>query len=69
MANEPRGYLKPGVKDPKFLRDKNNGQFSNAPLYMELGGAKSKEMLQQTKDSGNLSLEKNGPTAKRGRPF
>lgn len=71
MANEPRGYLKPGVKDPDLLRKKQNGQFSNPPLYMDhgLGGAKSKAMLHQGEGSKEMNLEKGGPSSKRGRPF
>lgn len=69
MANEGPNYLKPGTKTPEFLRKKQNGQFSNPPLYMPMGGAKSKAMLNQGEDSKELALERGGPSAKRGRPF
>lgn len=69
MANEGPNYLKPGTKTPEMLRKKQNGQFSNPPLYMPMGGAKSKAMLNQTEDARELSLERGGPSAKRGRPF
>lgn len=69
MSNPPRGYLKPGTKDPDLIRKKQNGQFNNPPMYMPMGGAKSKAMLNQTEASNELSLEKGGPSAKRGRPF
>ena len=69
MANDQRAYLKPGTKDPDLIRKKQNGQFSNPPMYMPMGGAKSKAMLNQTEDSKEMNLEKGGPSAKRGRPF
>jgi hypothetical protein len=61
-------YLKPKVGSPKMLRDKRNGQFSNPPLYMVWGGLKAAgNLLRGT--SSNLSMEKGGPSAKRGKPI
>lgn len=69
MSYQGPEYLKPGTKTPEMLRKKQNGQFSNPPLFMQMGGAKSKAMLNKTEDSKELSLEKSKPSARKGRPF
>lgn len=63
------GYLKPKVKDPKFIRDKKNGQFINPPAYMQLGGLSSAEKLNRSEAAGHMSLEKSGPSAQRNKPI
>jgi hypothetical protein len=63
-----QGYLKPKVGSPKMLRDKRNGQFSNPPLYMALGGLSGSSKLHRGTDS-NLSMERGGPSAKKGKPI
>lgn len=67
MANEGPSYLKPNTKTPEFLRKKQNGQFSNPPLWMQMGGGKSKALLNKTEDSKELALERGGPSSKRGK--
>ncbi len=62
-------YLKPKVKDPKFIRDRKNGQFINPPAYMQLGGLSSADKLNRTAAHGDMALEKSGPSAQRGKPI
>lgn len=61
-------YLKPKVGDPKMLRDERNGPFVNQPLWMKWGGGRSSAMLNRG-STRNLSLEKGGPQANKGKPF
>jgi len=63
-----QSFLKPKVSDPLKLRKKQNGQFNNPPVYMELGGFGSSSGLKRSSES-NLSLERGGPSAKRGKPI
>lgn len=71
MSNSSRDYLKPKVDSPKFLRDNNqrNGQFINPPLYMQFGGMGSSRKLHRDGLGNNMSLERGGPSARKGKPI
>lgn len=64
----PEGYLKPKVSSPSMLRKKRDGQFVNPPLYMTWGGMSGSSKLHRGTEK-NLSLEKGGPSAKKGKPI
>jgi hypothetical protein len=66
----PQDFLKP-TKIPNASdfgkRRENDGMFHNPPTFTKLGGFTSAE---KGKFSGNkMTLERGGPSAKRGRPI
>ena len=62
-------FLKPTkVPTPKRgQRDMDEGQFRNPPLYTELGGFSSASKAKF--DNKRMTLERGGPTSKKGRPI
>lgn len=68
MAKSKRGYLEPKVGDPDLIRKHQNGQAINPPSYMEMGGFTSAGKL-NSGASSQMSLEKGGPKAQRGKPI
>lgn len=67
MAKSKRGYLEPKVGDPSIIRKHKNGQAINPPTFMEMGGFTSSNKL--NREGGNMSIERGGPQAKKGKPF
>ena len=61
-------YLKPKVGAPALERKKRNGQFINPPSYGEMGGFTSAGKLNRD-DKSRMSLEKGGPSSKKGKPI
>jgi hypothetical protein len=60
-------WLKPNIKDPKQIRQMDDGQFANPPVFMEYGDFKNAAGLGKTGRSKNLSLQKTSETLK-GKP-
>lgn len=68
------GYLKPKATIGNLAkRSMEDGLFRNPPLYTELGGFSSQQKFTDPSGRrhkiGQLSLERGGPSAVRGKPI
>jgi hypothetical protein len=66
-------YLKPKVATASMTQKMQNGMFRNPPTYTELGGFSSSRKYTdpsgKRQQVGGMSLERGGPTAKKGKPI